>query len=171
MAETLTSRLKKAWNTFMNRDPTYDIYHGEVGYSYRPDRLRFTRNNDRSMMNFVLNRIAVDAATIDIRHVRLDKSNRYESDIDDGLNQCLTISANLDQSGRMFREDIFATIMDEGCAAIVPVDTSENPMTTESYEIYSLRVGRIVEWKPSSIKVSLYNENKGRREDIWVPKK
>ena len=164
----LTDRLKHAWDAFRNRDPTTVDYG--LGYSYRPDRIRFTRGNERSILTAVLNRIAMDAAAIDIQHVRLDENGRYKETIDSGLNQCLNIEANIDQSGRAFRQDIFASLLDEGCVAIVPVETSVDP-NRGSYSIDSMRVGKVVEWYPEHVRVRLYNEKVGRQEEVILPKK
>lgn len=163
-----TDRLKHAWDAFRNRDPT--SYDYGISYSYRPDRVRFTRGNDRSILTSVLNRIAMDAAAIDIQHVRLDKNGRYKETIDSGLNQCLNVEANIDQSGRAFRQDIFASLLDEGCVAIVPVETSVDPKRG-SYSIDSMRVGKVIEWFPEHVRVRLYNQKVGKHEEIVLPKK
>ena len=163
-----TDRLKHAWDAFRNRDPT--SYDFGLSYSYRPDRARFTRGNDRSILTSVLNRIAMDAAAIDIQHVRLDKNGRYKETIDSGLNQCLNVEANIDQSGRTFRQDIFASLLDEGCVAIVPVETSVDPKRG-SYSIDSMRVGKVIEWFPEHVRVRLYNQKVGKHEEIVLPKK
>ena len=163
-----TDRLKHAWDAFRNRDPT--SYDYGLSYSYRPDRARFTRGNDRSILTSVLNRIAMDAAAIDIQHVRLDENGRYKETIDSGLNQCLNVEANIDQSGRAFRQDIFASLLDEGCVAIVPVETSVDPKRG-SYSIDSMRVGKVIEWFPEHVRVRLYNQKVGKHEEIVLPKK
>ena len=163
-----TDRLKHAWDAFRNRDPT--SYDYGLSYSYRPDRARFTRGNDRSILTSVLNRIAMDAAAIDIQHVRLDKNGRYKETIDSGLNHCLNVEANIDQSGRAFRQDIFASLLDEGCVAIVPVETSFDPKRG-SYSIDSMRVGKVIEWFPEHVRVRLYNQKVGKHEEIVLPKK
>lgn len=169
--ESLFSRLKHGWNAFMNRDPTprYPSYTG-VSYSYRPDRPRFSRGNERSLVTSVYNRIAMDAAGIEIRHVRLDEDDRYLETIKSGLNECLNVEANIDQTGRAFRQDIFMSLLDEGVIAIVPVDTTFNPTITNSYDIQSMRVGKILEWYPQQVKVKLYNDKTGKKEDIILPK-
>lgn len=166
-------RLVHAWNAFMNRDPTYktENYFGSVGYSRRPDRTIFSRGNERSIITAVYNRIAMDIAAINIRHVRLDDEDRYIYDIDSPFNNCLTVEANLDQTGRAFIQDVVMSLLDEGCVAIVPVDTSANPRITEAYNIYSMRVGRIINWYPEYVRVSVYNEKTGKREEINVLKK
>lgn len=170
MENSFTSRLKHAWNAFFNKDPT--DYYKNVGtsYTYRPDRPRLTRGNERSIVTSVYNRIALDASSVSIQHVRLDENNRFVSVIDSGLNNCLTVEANLDQTGRAFIQDIVMSMLDEGCVAIVPVETTLNPEITGSYDILSMRTGKILEWYPSHIKVRVYNEKTGRKEDIVLPK-
>lgn len=170
MENSFTSRLKHAWNAFFNKDPT--DYYKNVGtsYTYRPDRPRLTRGNERSIVTSVYNRIALDASSVSIQHVRLDENNRFLSVIDSGLNNCLTVEANLDQTGRAFIQDIVMSMLDEGSVAIVPVETTFNPEITGSYDILSMRTGQILEWYPSHVKVRVYNEKTGRKEDIVVPK-
>lgn len=167
----LITRIQRGWNAFRNRDPT--IEYKDIGASYyaRPDRPRFTRGNERSIVTSVLNRIALDASAINIQHVRLDDNNRFLSTINSGLNNCLNLSANLDQTGRAFIQDAVASMLDEGCVALVPIDTSENPETTDSYEIGTMRVGKIVEWYPLHVKVNVYNERTGKKEDIRISKR
>lgn len=168
----LTDRLQHAWNAFVNnRDPTYSYHDSGASHFYRPDRVRFSRGNERSIVTSVYNRIAMDAAAIDIKHVRLDENERYVSTINSGLNNCLNIEANVDQTGRAFLQDIFMSLLDEGCIAIVPTDTSINPRVTTSYDILSMRTGKIVDWMPDKVKVRLYNEKKGEKEEIILPKK
>ena len=164
------SRLKKAWNVFTNRDPTTDTTFYGISSSYRPDRPRLSRGNERTIVTSVYNRIAMDAAAIDIFHVRLDKNGRYVETIDSGLNNCLTLEANIDQTGRAFRQDIVLSMLDEGCVAIVPVDTNTNPDKTGSYTIETMRVGKIVQWYPTAVRVLLYNDRTGQKEEINVPK-
>lgn len=166
-----TDRLKHAWNAFRNRDPTGAGFDIGPGYSYRPDRPRFTLGNERSIVASVFNRIAMDAAAVDIQHVRLDENGRYISTIESGLNTCLTLEANIDQTGRAFRQDIVASMLDEGCVAVVPVDTSANPKVSGSVDIHSMRTGKIVEWYPKHVRVRLYNEKTGRQEEVTLPKK
>lgn len=171
MSDTFGSRLKHAWNAFTNKDPTGGLNRSEgVGYGYRPDRLRFTRGNERSIVTSVYNRIGIDVASISINHVRLDKNDRFSSIIDSGLNNCLTLDANIDQTGRAFIQDIVMSMLDEGTVAIVPVDTTLNPKITGSYDIESMRTGKIVEWKPRKVKIRLYNDRTGQKEEIWLPK-
>lgn len=171
MEFSFTSRLKHAWNAFFNKDPT--DYYKDVGisYTYRPDRPRLTRGNERSIVTSVYNRIALDASSVTIQHVRLDKNNRFLSVIDSGLNNCLTVEANIDQTGRAFIQDVVMSMLDEGCVAIVPVDTTFDPEITGSYDILSMRTGKILEWYPSHVKVRVYNEKTGRKEDIILPKR
>ena len=167
-----TDRIKHSWNAFLNRDPTYNYRDlGGPSYGYRPDRMRFTRGNERSIVTSVYNRIALDAASIDIMHVQLDKDNRFESIRDSALNECLTRNANIDQTGRAFIQDVVMSMLDEGCVAIVPVDTTFNPDVTNSYDINTMRTAKIVEWYPAHVKVNLYNDRTGRKEDLILPKK
>jgi len=170
MEVTLGTRLKHAWNAFFNKDPTDYFKNVGTGYTYRPDRPRLTRGNERSIVTSVYNRIGLDASSVSIQHVRLDENNRFLSVIDSGLNNCLTVEANLDQTGRAFIQDIVMSMLDEGSVAIVPVDTTFNPEITGSYDILSMRTGQILEWYPSHVKVRVYNEKTGRKEDIVVPK-
>lgn len=171
MPESFGSRLKHAWNAFTNKDPTegYPSNYGATSY-YRPDRPRFTRGNERSIITSVYNRIALDVASININHVRLDDNDRFTSIVRSGLNDCLTLDANVDQTGRAFIQDVVMSMLDEGCVAIVPVDTTFDPRITGSYDINSMRVGKIVEWKPKEVKVNLYNDRTGQKEEIWLPK-
>ena len=172
MADTLISRLKHGWNAFMNRDPTNTNFRDfGVSYSYRPDRVRFSGGNEKSIVTSVYNRIAMDAAQIDIKHVQLDDDERYVSTIDSGLNNCLTVEANIDQTGRAFLQDVFMSILDEGCIAIVPTDTTLNPKVTSSYDILTMRTGKIIDWYPDKVRVRLYNEQTGKREEVLLPKK
>lgn len=167
----LMDRIQRGWNAFRNRDPT--SHYKDIGYSYsiRPDRVRFTRGNERSIITSIYNRIAMDVAAVDIKHCRLDDNDRYISEIDSGLNSCLNLEANIDQTGRAFKQDIVMSMFDEGCVAIVPVDTSVDPNITNSYDIQSLRTGKILEWYPEHIKVRVYNEKKGKKEEIILPKR
>ena len=170
MEMDIGSRLKHAWNAFMNRDPTEVDYDIGPAYYYRPDRPRLTRGNERSIVTAVYNRIALDVSDIDIRHVRLDPDGRYIEDIDSGLNNCLTVEANIDQTGKAFIQDVVMSMLDEGCVAIVPVDTTLNPKITGSYDINSMRTGKIVQWYPQHVKVNLYNDKTGRKEEVTLPK-
>ena len=171
MEQSLGFRLKHAWNVFRSRDPTSEF--GDTGASYynRPDRPRFTRGNERSITTSVLNRIALDASAIDILHVRLDKNGRFLEEINSGLNNCLTLSANTDQTGRAFKQDAVMSMLDEGCVAIVPTDTTMNPKVTDSYDIETMRVGKIIQWRPQHVQVRIYNEQTGKKEELWLPKK
>lgn len=167
---SIASRLKHAWNIFFNRDPTLDYRDKTGSYYYRSDRVRFSRGNERSIVTAIYNRIAMDAASIDIRHVKLDENGRYLEDMDSHFNDCLTLEANIDQSARAFRHDCYMSLIDEGYMAIVPVDTTGNILQTDSYDILSFRTGKIVEWKSYSVKVKVYNERTGQKEDVWLPK-
>lgn len=174
---SFTERVKSGWNAFFNnRDPTpYNypvprVYEGiGSGNSYRPDRLRLTRGNERSFITAILNRLAVDIASIDIRHVRLDENDRYTETINDELNDIFNLSANLDQTGYAFRLDAILSLFDEGCIAIVPTDTDVDPATS-SFTILTARVGQIVEWFPKHVRVRLYNESTGQKQDVIVRK-
>ena len=171
MPESFTERLKHAWNAFMNRDPPpYTPVNYGYTSTFRPDRPRFTRGNERSIITSVYNRIAMDCAAITVQHVRLDENNRYISTIDSGLNNCLTVEANKDQTGRAFIQDAVMSMFDEGCVALVPVDTTINPVKTGSYDIQSMRTGRITQWYPNYVRVLVYNEQKGMREEVILPK-
>ena len=170
MEMNIGSRLKHAWNAFLNRDPPGSRYYGG-GYSYRPDRMRFSRGSERTIINAIYNRIALDAASITINHVKLDENNRFDSIIDSGLNYCLNIEANADQTGRGLIQDIVMTFLEEGVAAVVPEKTNFDPRYSNSYEIYSMRVGMPVEWYPNHVRVRLFNELTGQKEEITFPKK
>ena len=164
-------RLKHAWNAFMNRDPPVNYWKSGPGYSIRPDRHRIISGNERTIINSIYNRIGADCAAIDIYHVRLDKNDRYKEKIESGLNECLNLNANIDQTGRAFKQDIVMSMLDEGCVAIVPVETTLNPDATAGYDITNMRTGRILEWYPSDVRVEVYNETTGKREELVVPKK
>ena len=170
MAISFGSRLKHAWNAFFNKDPTGYYQQGGMSYSYRPDRPRFSRGNERSITTSVYNRIAMDAAAIDVMHVRLDENKRFLEEVDSRLNNCLTVEANIDQTGRAFIQDAVMSMLAEGCVALVPVDTTFNPNVTGSYDILSMRTGKIMEWRPQHVRVQLYNEQTGRREEVVLPK-
>lgn len=170
MEMNIGSRLKHAWNAFLNRDPPGRGYYGG-GYSYRPDRMRYSRGSERTIINAIYNRIALDAASITINHVRLDENNRFDEIIDSGLNYCLTEEANTDQTGRGLIQDIVMTFLEEGVAAVVPEKTDFDPRYSNSYEIYSMRVGVPVEWYPNHVRVRMFNELTGQREEITFPKK
>jgi len=170
--DSFGSRLKHAWNAFFNKDPTV-IYRDNYGpgYGNRPDRPQLTRGNERSIVTAIYNRIAVLSSMVNIKHVRMDKDGRYIEDIESDMNECLTTSANIDQTGRAFIQDVVISMLDEGHVAIVPVDTSLNPEKTGSYDIQSMRTGKILEWHPQVVRVRVYNEKSGEKEDIFVPKK
>lgn len=166
----IVERFQRGWNAFINnKDPTR---YRDIGssYSYRPDRFRLTRGNERSIITSIFNKIAIDAANIKIQHVCLDDEERFLSVIDSCLNECLTLSANMDQTSRAFMQDAVMSLLDEGCVALVPVDTSIDPNVSGSYEIESIRTGKVVEWYPAHVKVRVYNELKGIKEDVTLPK-
>ena len=174
MELNIMSRLKHSWNAFVNnRDPTNIPLHRDIGggYVYRPDRIRFTRGNERTIATSVYNRIAMDVAAIAFKHCRVDKEGRYVEDIKSGLSDCLSVEANIDQTGRAFIQDVVMSMFDEGVVAIVPVDTSFDPTKSTSYDILSMRTGKILEWYPAHVKVRVYNDRTGRKEDIVLPKR
>ena len=165
----LLDRIKSGWNAFMGRDPTTNYQTG-TGYSRRPDRSRLSRGNDRSIVASIYNRIAMDAAQIVIKHARKDEEGRYVDTIKSHLNDCLSVEANLDQTGRAFMQDVVMSMLDEGVVAIVPTDTTVDPFTG-AFDIDSLRVGKVVEWYPQWVKVRVYNERTGRKEELTLPKR
>lgn len=167
----IRDRLQHAWNAFTNRDPTSDFRDYGHTYYRRPDRARFTSGNERSIVTSIFNRIAMDAASIEIKHVDLDEDERYVKTRNSGLNTCLSLEANIDQTGRAFMQDVYMSMLDEGCVAIVPVDTSLDPNNTGSYDILSMRTGKIIEWHPASIKAQVYNERVGEKQEVILPKK
>ena len=167
----LGNRLQHAWNAFMNsRDPTYDNYSGS-GYTYRPDRPRLSRGNERSIVAAIENRIAIDVASLNVWHCKLDKNGMLEEILKSGLNNCLTTEANIDQTSRAFLFDTALSMLDEGVVAIVPQETTLNPKITGSYDINSMRTGKVIQWKPNHVRIRMYNEFTGEKEDIWLPKK
>ena len=168
---SLTERIQHAWNAFLNRD-SYRPYPYEVGpgYSYNPFRNRLKRGHERSIVSAVYNRIAIDCAAIDIKHVRTDINGKYKEDINSTLNDCLTVSANIDQTSRAFVQDAVMSMMDEGAIAIVPVDTDIDPTRNNSYDILSLRVGKVVEWYPTHVRIDLYDDRSGQHKEITLPK-
>ena len=170
MEQSLGSRLRHAWNAFRNRDPTVNYEDGGVSYYRRPDRIHLTRGNERSLVTSVYNRIALDVAAIGIKHCKIDENGRYLYDMKSGLNNCLNLSANQDQTGRAFIQDVVMSMLDEGCVAIVPTDTTLNPKETQSYDILSMRTGKIIQWRPQQVQIRLYNESTGKKEEIWLPK-
>ena len=164
-------RLAHAWNAFMNRDPTASNIYSGSSYFNRPDRTRLRTGTEKSIINAIYNRLSLDTASMDIRHVRLDDNGRYIETIDYYFNECLTLSANTDQTSRMFMQDVVMSLLDEGSVAIVPVDTTFNPNITSSYDILSLRTGKILEWFPQHVKIRVYDENKGVKKDVIISKK
>ena len=171
MELNIGARLKHAWNAFTNRDPTYYQRSLGAGYSVRPDRPRLSRGNEKSIVTSIFNRIALDVSAVTIKHCRIDSNGRYIEDIDSDLNNCLNLEANIDQTSRAFIQDIVMSLLDEGCVAVVPIDTSIDPGITDSYKIQTMRTGKIIEWYPSHVKIRLYNDRKGEKEDIILPKK
>lgn len=173
MKETIGSKFKRAWNIFMNRDPTsyQEASYFGSSYGYRPDRIRMTRGHERSIVTAICNRIALDVSAISLVHARVDENGHFLEYIDDTLHQCLTVEANLDQTGRALRQDIVMSMLDEGCVAVVPVEADFDPDENSSYKIYSLRTGKILEWMPQHVRVRLYDERTGRFEEVVVAKK
>ena len=169
MALTIGSRFKKAWNIFRNKDPSYEYKDLGISYSYRPERIRFTRGNERTIVTSIYNRIALDVSSITLQHVRLDENDRYLSTINSGLNNCLTLEANIDQTSREFIQDVVMSMFDEGCVAIVPIDTDVDPEIS-SFDIDTMRTGKILEWYPRHVKVRVYNDRTGHREDVVCSK-
>lgn len=169
MSLNLSTRLVHAWNAFTSRDPTQYIITGP-GYSSRPDRPRLSRGNEKSIATSIFNRIALDVSSVSIKHCRLDKNGRYVEDIDSGLNNCLTLEANKDQTGRAFIQDAVLSMLDEGCVALVPVETTIDPKNSNSYQIDSMRTGKITEWYPDMVRVRLHNDRTGEKEEILLPK-
>ena len=166
----LVDRLQHGWNAFMGRDPTLRYPYAGASYTVRPDRVRFSRGNERSIVTSVYNRIALDVAAISIQHCKLDEDGRFVESIDSKLNNCLNLEANIDQTGRAFIQDVVVSMFDEGCVAIVPTDTTFDPKTTGSYDILKMRTGRILDWYPEHVRVRVYNEKTGQKEDVLLPK-
>ena len=173
MAENAFTRFRNAWNAFLGRDPTpYMLNYGVYGGNYqRPDRTQLSYGNDKSIVTAIYNRIALDVSQISVKHVNLDENGNYIETRTSSLNNCLTLDANLDQTGKAFFQDLVMSLFDEGCVAVVPTDTTENPKFTDGYDILSMRVGKILEWYPTSVKVEVYNENTGKKEKIVCLKK
>lgn len=170
---SLITRIRHGWNAFTSQDPldrvpSYDI--GMSSFGTRPDRIQIRLSNERSIISSIYTRLAIDVASVQMLHVRLDKNKRFVEEVDSGLNSCLTLSANIDQRARAFRQDVAMTLFDKGVAAIVPVDTTMNPNKTGGYDIKTLRVGEVIEWFPQHVKVNVYNELSGRREDLILSK-
>lgn len=163
-------RLQHGWNAFMNKDPTIEYRDRGMGYSQRPDRPRLTRGNERSIVTAIFNRIALDVAAIGIKHCKVDDNGRYSEDIKSAFNNCLNLEANIDQTGRAFIHDAVMSMLDEGVVALVPIDTSINPMNTTSYDILSIRTAKIIEWYPRHVKVRVYNDRTGNKEEVIMPK-
>lgn len=170
MEFTISSRIKHAWNAFLNRDPTIRYNEYSSGSYYRPDRVRLTRGNERSIVTSIFNRIALDVAAINIYHCRLDNDDRFKEIVESSLNKCLSLEANIDQTSRAFIQDAVMSMFDEGCVALVPVDTSTNPKDSNSYNILTMRTGKIVTWYPNHVRVSVYNDRTGLKEEIDLPK-
>lgn len=170
---SFTAKLKHAWNAFSGKNEEEPYFSSSVGPSYgsKPDRTKMYISNERSIISAIYTRISIDVASISIRHARTDSSQRYMEDVDSGLNYCLTTEANIDQGARALRQDIAMTLFDRGCAAIVPIDTSIDPNNSGSFDIKTLRVGDIVAWYPEHVKVSVWNEKKGQRQEIVLAKK
>ena len=167
---TLRSRVRNAWNAFRNRDPTSFYREPGMSYTYRPDRVRFSRGNERSIVTSVYNRIAMDVAAIELKHCKVDQNGQYISDMKSGLNECLSLEANIDQTSRAFIQDVVMSMFDEGAVAIVPVDTDGNP-DLGSFDVLSMRTAQILEWFPKSVKVRVYNDQTGQKQDIIRPKR
>lgn len=167
---TLRSRVRNAWNAFRNRDPTSFYREPGMSYTYRPDRVRFSRGNERSIVTSVYNRIAMDVAAIELKHCKVDQNGQYISDMKSGLNECLSLEANIDQTSRAFIQDVVMSMFDEGSVAIVPVDTDGNP-DLGSFDVLSMRTAKILEWYPKSVKVRVYNDQTGQKQDIIRPKR
>lgn len=167
----LVERMKRSWNAFIGRDSTVSYNANYYGTGYRPDRMRFLMTNSKSIVTSIYNRIAIDCAQIDIRHVRLDNEHeRFKEVIKSSLNECLSLNANVDQTGRAFIQDAVMSMFDEGCVALVPTDTTYDPKKTSSYDICELRTGRIKEWFPDAVKVEVYNERVGRKQEVTLQK-
>ena len=172
MAEVIPfgQRFKSAWNAFFNKDPTrYKEYLGTASYS-RPDRVLLRPGTGRSIVTTVYNRIAIDSANVRIRHIRTDQNDCYIETIDSSLNKCFSVEANIDQTGRAFFQDVVMSMFDEGCVAIVPIETDTDPNDSNSFDVLSLRVGQILEWYPTKVRLRVYNEFIGKKQDIVMPK-
>lgn len=169
MDYSISTRFKNAWNAFRNKGPS--SFNNGMGFSVRPDRARLTRGNEKSITTSIYNRIALDVSAINIQHVRLDDNGRYREIIDSKLNSCLTLEANIDQTNRAFIQDVVISMFDEGAVAVVPVDTTIDPKITDSYDIITMRTGKILEWYPEKVKVRVYNDRTGLKEDLIMLKK
>lgn len=170
--ESFRSRLKHAWNAFFNRAPTEEFDYRDLGNVYftRPDRPRLSRGNERSIVTSVINRIAIDCAAIDVVHCRLDENNRYLETIESNLNYCFTDRANIDQTGRAFMQDVVMSLLDEGCIAILPVDTTDDPNETGAYDINTMRVAKVIDWYPRHVRVEAYDDRTGERKKVLMMK-
>ena len=168
---SIRERLMHAWNAFTNKDPTFTGHNLGMSYSYRPDRVRLRVTNERSIVSAIYNRIGIDVAAISFKHVKVDENDRLSEEVKDGLNECLTVESNIDQTGRAFIQDIVMSMLDEGCVAIVPIDTTINPKVSNSYDIQTMRTGKILEWFPNDVRLKVYNEKTGQKEEITLPKK
>lgn len=172
----LTDRFKNSWNAFFNKDPTEGaLFYGQNSYqtnvsSSRPDRIRLNIGGEKTIITSIYNRIAIDVASVTIEHVRTDENQGYVETIHSGLNNVLNLEANMDQTSRAFVQDLVLSMLDEGCVAAVPIDTTTNPIRNNSYDILTMRVGKIVEWRPDAIKINVYNERTGNRQDLVMPK-
>ena len=166
----LLSRLKHGWNAFRNRDPTIEYRNIGPGYFTRPDKIRYSYDNEKSIINTIVTRIAVDVASIDFIHCKLDENGRFAQEMTSSLNDCLRVEANIDQTGRAFIQDVVMSMLDEGCVSIVPVTTDDDPQDGETYKVYEMRTAKILEWYPRHVKVHLYNDQTGRHEDMVFPK-
>lgn len=170
MELSFSSRLRHAWDVFRNREPTYDYRDTGPASSSRPDRIRLSGGNERSIVTSIFNRIALDVSSINIKHCRIDENGRFKESINSSLDNCLNMEANIDQTGRAFMQDVVMSMLDEGCVAIVPTDTTLDPIKTTSYDIQTMRTGKILEWYPNHVRVRVYNEKTGKQEDIKLPK-
>ena len=168
---SIRERLMHAWNAFTNKDPTFTGHNLGMSYSYRPDKVRLRVTNERSIVSSIYNRIGIDVAAIAFKHVKLDENGRFSEEIKDGLNECLTVEANIDQTGRALIQDAVMSMLDEGSVAIIPVDTTINPKVSNSYDIQTIRTGKIIEWFPNDVRLKVYNEKTGQKEEITLPKK
>lgn len=169
---TLTERIRSAWNAFQNKDPTQiNRYQYGFGYGTRPDRSRLSRGNERSIINSIYNRIAIDVAAISIEHVRLDEDGRFKETIDSRINRVLNVEANIDQTGRELMQDAVMSMLDEGCVALVPVDTTVIPTDTGAFDIETMRTGKVIGWYPQHVRLQVYNDRVGRRQEIILPKR
>ena len=174
MAEPIGARLKKAWNVFRNKEEEAASYWtNDVGPAYytRPDRSRLSFRNERTIINSILNRIALDASSIDIKHCKLDDNGRYLEDIDSGLNRCFNTEANIDQTGRAFRNDMFLTLLDKGSIVLVPTETNKDPILNKDFDVESMRVGQVVQWHPKYVRIKVYDERDGQKKEITLPKR